>query len=257
MSKYALGLDFGTESCRAILVDVKTGEETAKSVKHYANGVITDRLPDSDIRLEKDFALQNPNDYLEALQKTTRDVILQQNLSTEDIIGIGIDFTACTVIPIKKDGTPLSNLETFKNRPHAWCKLWKHHGAQAEADEINQKAIEERAEFLAYYGGRISSEWMIPKCLEVARKDPEIYEETDFFIDAGDWIVYQLTGRYARSACFAGYKGCWVDKLGFPSAEFLKSVDPLIEHLEKKWVTPIAAPGQAVGPPTAPGPQWA
>ena len=98
---------------------------------------------------------------------------------------------------------------------------------------------------------------MIPKCLEVARGDPEVYEQTDYFIDAGDWMVYQLTGKYARSACFAGYKGCWVDELGFPSSEFLKNVDPLIEHLEKKWVTPIAAPGQSVGPLPARVLRWA
>ena len=247
MSKYALGLDFGTESCRAILVDARSGEEIAESVHPYAHGVITDVLPDSDIGLERDVALQNPNDYLEVLQKTIRDVISQRHLPAEDIIGIGIDFTACTVIPIKKDGTPLSNLAPFQNRPHAWCKLWKHHGAQAEADEINQKAIESKEDFLSYYGGAVSSEWMIPKCLEVARKDPDVYEQTDYFIDAGDWIVYQLTGNYARSACFAGYKGCWVDKLGLPSSEFLKSVDPRIEHLEEKWITPIKAPGKAVG----------
>jgi len=247
MSKYALGLDFGTESCRAILVDVLSGEEIAGSVHSFKHGVISEVLPDSDVKLEKDFALQNPNDYLESLQETVRDVISQQNLSTQDIIGIGIDFTACTVIPIKKDGTPLCNLAAFKNRPHAWCKLWKHHGAQAEADEINQKAIENKENFLSYYGGVTSSEWMIPKCLEVARKDPEVFEQTDYFIDAGDWIVYQLTGKYARSACFAGYKGCWVDKLGFPSPDFLKSVDPRIEHLEGKWLTPITAPGRAVG----------
>ena len=112
---------------------------------------------------------------------------------------------------------------------------------------MNQKAIENKESFLSYYGGTISSEWMIPKCLEVARKDPEVYSQTDFFIDAGDWIVHQLTGQYARSACFAGYKGCWVDKLGFPSSQFLKSVDPRIEHLETKWITPITAPGKAVG----------
>jgi L-ribulokinase len=135
-NKYVIGLDYGTESCRALLVDTATGNELAQAVYKYENGVIDEVLPESDCRLEKDWALQDPADYLKGL-KLIPEVLKRANVPGEAVIGIGIDFTACTILPALRDGTPLSFIDEFRGNPHAWPKLWKHHAAQAEADLIN------------------------------------------------------------------------------------------------------------------------
>ena len=139
MAKYAIGVDFGTESGRAVLVDVADGREVATAVYPYSHGVIDDKLPipGEEIRLEPDWALQDPQDYIRTFQSTIPSVLEQSKVKPEDVIGIGIDFTACTMLPVKKDGTPLCDLQDFRKHPHAWVKLWKHHAAQPEADKIN------------------------------------------------------------------------------------------------------------------------
>lgn len=249
MPKYSIGLDFGTESCRALLVDMATGEEVAQATYIYKNGVITDELPiDANIKLPPEWALQDPEDYLRAISKVIKDVLEQGGAKPQEVVGVGIDFTACTMLPVKSDGTPLCLLKEYRNNPHSWVKLWKHHGAQKEADDINRVAGERKEEFLKYYGGLISSEWMIPKCLQIAREAKEVYDATDLFIDAGDWIVLKLTGKKTRNSCVAGYKGMWIDTLGFPSKDFLRAVDPLIEHIvEEKFITNIVPPGVIAG----------
>ncbi len=255
MSKYSIGLDFGTESCRAILVNITTGNKVVQAVYNYKNGVITDKLPiDEDIKLPPEWALQDPEDYLHAISKVIKEVLVQGGAEPNEIVGLGIDFTACTMLPIKSDGTPLCMLKEYRNNPHSWVKLWKHHAAQGEADDINRVAQERNEEFLKYYGGLISSEWMIPKSLQIAREAKEIYDASDILIDAGDWIVLQLTEEKTRNSCVAGYKGMWVDTLGFPSKEFLKAVDPLIENIiEEKFITKIVPPGIIAGKINAKG----
>ncbi len=138
--KYAIGVDFGTESGRALLVDVATGEEIATAVHAYANGVIDERLPESGVRLEPDWALQDPNDYIAVLKNAIPAVLKQSGADPVDVIGIATDFTACTILPVKADGTPLCFLPEYRNRPHAWIKLWKHHSAQPEANKLNETA---------------------------------------------------------------------------------------------------------------------
>ena len=118
-------------------MDVNTGEEVATAVHPYANGVIDEKLPESGVRLEPDWALQDPNDYLEVFKQAIPAVLKQSGVDPADVIGIGIDFTACTILPTKRDGTPLCFLPEFRNRPHAWVKLWKHHAAQPEANKLN------------------------------------------------------------------------------------------------------------------------
>jgi len=245
MGHYALGLDFGTESVRALAVDCETGNEAVEAVSPYAHGVITKYLPGSNIPLPPDFALQNPQDYIESSIAVISEVL--KHISPEDIIGIGIDFTACTILPIKSDGTPLMKINQFKDSPHAWVKLWKHHAAQSEADKVNDVAHERNEPFLKYYSGLISSEWMLPKCWEIANKAPEVYQESDIIIDAGDWIVYQITGKYCRNTCAAGYKGLWSAELGFPSKEFLSVLASKLRDLDDKWLKNIAYPGQCIG----------
>jgi L-ribulokinase len=140
--RYAIGIDFGTESARALLVDVATGEEVATSVSVYRNGVITGRLPIEGeiVGLDADWALQDPADYLAAVEATINGVLKEGDVNPGSVIGIGIDFTSCTMLPVMADGTPLCFIPELRRRPHAWPKLWKHHAAQPEADRINEIA---------------------------------------------------------------------------------------------------------------------
>ncbi|HYF51113.1 MAG TPA: ribulokinase [Planctomycetota bacterium] len=245
MQRYALGLDYGTESVRAIVVDCANGNEAAVAVSKYEHGVISHSLPGSSQSLPHDFALQHAQDYLDSGIGVIREVL--KEVSAEQIVGIGVDFTACTILPIKGDGTPLMFLPEFKNNPHAWVKLWKHHAAQAQADRINEVARARGEQFLKYYGGMISSEWMLPKCWEILEHAPEVYAAADIIIDAGDWIVQQLTGQFTRNACAAGYKGFWNAELGFPSREFLGALDPKLADIGTKWLQNIVAPGRKAG----------
>jgi L-ribulokinase len=235
---FALGLDFGTESVRALAVECDTGEEAAQAVVPYADGVITRGLP-------PDFALQNADNYIDSSLDALRAVV--KDVPAAHIAGVGIDCTACTILPILRDGTPLMRLERFRDNPHAWVKLWKHHAAQPEADLVNALATNRSEPFMPYYSGLISSEWMLPKCWEVARNAPDVYAATDLFIDAGDWIVQQITGRFTRNLCAAGYKGLWSAELGFPSKEFLGALDPAIRDLDDKWLKNIVPPGRRAG----------
>ena len=255
MSKFALGLDFGTESVRAIVVDCDTGAEAAEAVSPFRHGVITAALPGSSEPLPPDFALQHAQDYIDSMLDVVRRVL--EKVPASDIAGIGIDFTACTILPIRRDGTPLMLLPEFASNPQAWVKLWKHHAAQTEADRVNQLAAERGEKFLQYYSGLISSEWMLPKAWEIAKKAPDVYRAAELIIDAGDWIVFQMTGVMCRNACAAGYKGLWNAELGFPSLEFLTALDPRLPSegggqanlgsLRDKWLQNIVAPGVRAG----------
>jgi len=227
--KYVIGLDFGTESGRAVLVAVDNGEEVATAVQNYQDGVIDEALPGSGKKLEPDWALQNPADYLHVIEQVIPKVLQTSGVSGDDVIGIGTDFTACTMMPIDKEGTPLCMEPEFADRPHAWIKLWKHHAAQPEADRINEVARERNEDFLARYGGKISSEWFFPKALQILDEDPEIYHAADRLIEAGDWIVLQLCGEEKRNACVAGYKAIWDE--GYPSPEFFKALHPAFENV--------------------------
>ncbi|MGV3719962.1 MAG: FGGY family carbohydrate kinase, partial [Actinomycetota bacterium] len=225
MARYALGLDFGTESGRALLVDVTNGQEVATAVHAYPHGVVDDRLPGTEEKLPPDWALQDPDDYWATLEVVVPEVLRLAGASAADIVGIGIDFTACTLVPARVDGAPLSRDPVLRSIPHAWAKLWKHHGAQPEAERINALAEERGESFLGRYGGRTSSEWLLAKAWELLNDAPELYAQADRLIEAGDWLVWQFTGRETRSACQAGYKGMWSRADGYPSPEFLATLD--------------------------------
>jgi L-ribulokinase len=231
VTKYAIGVDFGTESGRAVLVDVSNGQELATAVHEYANGVIDERLPESNVRLEPDWALQDPNDYLEVFKQAIPAVVKEAGADPADVIGLGIDFTACTMLPTKADGTPLCFLPEWRANPHAWVKLWKHHAAQPEANRLNQIARELGYTFLDRYGGKISSEWFFPKVWQILDEAPGVYQAADRFIEAADWVVWQLTGQEKRNTCTAGYKAIWSKREGFPPDGFFKALDPRMEHV--------------------------
>jgi L-ribulokinase len=229
--KYTIGIDFGTQSGRSVLVEVDTGREVAASVKMYPHGVMDEYLPDGKTKLEPDWALQHPRDYLDVLVETIPAVLKDTGVSADDVIGVGIDFTACTMIPIDRDGTPLCFYEQYKSNPHAYAKLWKHHAAQDEANRLNRIAVERDEEFLPRFGGKISSEWLFPKIWQTLNEAPDIYQRTAKFIEAADWIVLQLTGQEKRNSCAAGYKALWHKRKGYPSSDFFKALDPRLENV--------------------------
>jgi len=246
---YVIGLDYGTLSGRAVLVRLKDGVTVASSVLEYAHGVMDAWFtPSPDIRtkLPPDWALQHPKDYIEVLEKTIPDVIDQANIDPKQVVGLGIDFTASTPLPVLKEGTPLCFLPQFAAEPNAYVKLWKHHGATAYANRIQQTAEERSEAWLDACGGKISSEWLIPKLYQVAAEAPEVYRTMDVFVEAGDWVVWQLTGKKVTSTCMAGYK-CNLTEDGFPTREFLTAVDPMLAEADEKWITDVLPIGAKAG----------
>jgi L-ribulokinase len=231
--RYAVGVDFGTESGRAVLVDCVDGSELATAVYPYANGVIDDRLPApyEHVALEPDWALQDPADYVRTFQQTIPSVLAQAGVEPENVIGVGIDFTACTMLPTTSDGTPLCMVDDLRGDPHAWVKLWKHHAAQPEADRINDVALERGEPWLASYGGKISSEWFFAKALQILDEAPHVYERAGRLIEAADWVVWQLTGAETRNNCTAGYKAIWSKRDGFPASDYFAALDPRFEDV--------------------------
>lgn len=245
---YTIGVDFGTESGRALLVDITTGQEVATHVTPYTHGVMDEVLVHSGLKLEQDWALQHPDDYIEVLRQSIPRVLSEANVSPDQVIGIGIDFTACTMMPLDAGGTPLCLLEEWRDNPHSWVKLWKHHAAQDEANLINEAAKRRGEKFLARYGGKLSSEWILAKSLQILNEAPELYKQAVLFMEAADWVVMQLTGQLARSSCTAGYKANWHKREGYPSKEFLQALDPRFGSLvETKLRGPIKPLGSKAG----------
>jgi L-ribulokinase len=257
MTKYTIGVDFGTESGRAVLVDISNGRELATSVHPYANGVIDEKLPENGLRLDPDWALQDPNDYLEVFKKAIPAVIKAGGIDPADVIGIGIDFTACTMLPCKADGTPLCFLPEWRGNPHAWVKLWKHHAAQPEADRINATARQLDEPWLDRYGGKISSEWFFSKTLQILEEAPEVYAAAERLIEAGDWVVWQITGMETRNACTAGYKAMWSKRQGFPRQEYFATLHPMLKNIIEQKMSPDIQPiGAKAGELTARAAAW-
>lgn len=247
MKKYAIGLDYGTLSVRALLLDIETGEETATSVYEYPHGVMENSLP-SGQKLSAGWALQHPADYMEGMEKTIQRVMQESGCLPEDVVGIGIDVTSSTVLPVQADGTPLCLLAAFENEPHAYVKLWKHHGAEKQAQQIGQTASDRDEKWLSLYGGKVSSEWMIPKVLETLQKAPQLYEAADRYMEVLDWLVWQLTGTESRSACSAGYKAFYHHETGYPEPAFFKALDSRMENLvSEKMYAPIRTIGETAG----------
>ena len=247
MPKYAIGVDFGTLSARALVAEVGTGRELASATMNYAHAVMDEYLPDG-TRLMPDWALQHPQDYLDCLAYTIPEAMRLSGVSAEDVIGVGIDFTACTMVAMDASGTPLCLKGEFAADPHAWVKLWKHHSAQDKANKMTALARQRGEKFLARYGGKVSSEWMFPKIWQILDEAPHIYEATDKFIEAGDWIVLQLTGQEARSSSLAGYKAMWHKADGYPSDDYFKALDPRLEHvIDEKLSRDIRSIGSKAG----------
>lgn len=256
MPKYAIGVDYGSLSGRAVLVEIGTGKELGSSVYDYPHAVMDKELPDG-TKLGVDWALQDPQDYIDVLRHTVPDVLQKTGVKPEDVVGIGTDFTACTVLPVKADGTPLCFLPAYKAEPHAYVKLWKHHAAQDKANALNAVAEKMGEKWLARYGGKISSEWAFPKLWQILAEAPQVYAEMDHFVEAADWIIWQLTGKQTRNSCTAGYKAMWNKKEGYPSKDFFKALDPGLENvIADKFSGPVTPLGEKAGEITAQAAEW-
>lgn len=250
-SRCALGLDFGTESVRALIVDLR-GSERGSAVVGYKHGQITETLPGGGQKLPPDYALQHPTDWIDSAARAVRRALKQAGLAGTDIVGIGVDFTSCTMLPTLSDGTPLCLLKELAEEPLAWPKLWKHHGAKRQTDLINKVAKRRKEKFLQRYGGIIGLEWFFPKILETLEDAPAVYNMTDVWIEGGDWFVWQLVGGPAadlpRSTCLAGYKAMWSKTDGYPSAAFFRALNQkMMNVVRDKMPGRLIAPGQPAG----------
>lgn len=233
MDKYVIGLDYGTLSARAVLVSVDCGEVAAESIYPYPHGILN-TISGGNEELPVDFALQEIDDYVEAMYETIRTVVKQSGCRAEDVIGIGIDATSSTFLPLTKSGTPLCKTEQFRTNPHAWLKLWKHHGAQEETDRMTELAAGRQEKFLMRCGGKVNAEWMLPKLTEIVLKAPDVYEAADNFMEVSDYLVFLLTGEMTRCMCHAGYKLLWNEEDAYPSEEFLRALHPNLSSLKSK-----------------------
>ncbi|QBI18358.1 ribulokinase [Egibacter rhizosphaerae] len=253
---YAVGIDFGTLSGRALIVRISDGAEVGTAVHEYTHGVMDETLATSGAPLPPEWALQVPSDYVDVLKNAVPKALAASGVPVEQVVGIGTAFTACTVLPTADDGTPLNELEAFRDRPHAYVKLWRHHAAQPHADRINALAHERGEPWINRYGGKLSSEWEFAKGLQLFEEDPETYGRMDHWVEAADWIVWQLTGVYVRNACTAGYKAVRQDGQ-YPDEDFLSALGSGFGgFVRDKVERPIVDLGERVGSLTAEAAGW-
>ena len=260
---YVIGVDFGTLSGRAVVVRVSDGVELGSATLDYAHAVMDTFLtsgPSADagtpIALLPDWALQVPSDYVDVLKSAVPAAVANAGIDPALVIGIGTDFTACTMVPTIGDGTPLNELSAYADQPHAYVKLWRHHSAQSQADRINDLAFEREEPWLPRYGGLISSEWEFAKGLQLLEEAPDLYNRMENWVEAADWIVWQLTGRYVRNACTAGYKGIWQNG-EYPSRDFLGALNPdFASFVTEKVEHEIGQLGTSAGTLSAEAAAW-
>jgi L-ribulokinase len=253
--QFVIGVDYGTLSGRAVVVRVSNGEELSSAAYEYPNQVMDEKLNATGEQLPPDWALQDANDYVEVLKHAVPEAVKLAGIDVAQVIGIATDFTACTMVPVTEDGTPLSQVEEFRTRPHAYVKLWKHHAAQPQADRINETARKMGEYWMPRYGGQISSEWELAKGLQLLEEDPEIYDTMFRFVEAADWIIWRLSGKYVRNACTAGYKGNLQDGK-YPSKEFFGALNPDFENFAEKIENQIGQLGDKAGTLTAEASSW-
>ncbi|MEJ3749410.1 ribulokinase [Actinomycetes bacterium KLBMP 9797] len=252
---YVVGVDYGTLSGRALVVRVEDGTEMGTAVHEYRHGVIDRVLPATGESLPPDWALQDPEDYLEVLRTAVPAAVAAAGIDPAEVIGIATDFTACTVLPTLADGTPLCWIPEYEGRPHAYVKLWKHHAAQGQADRISALAHERGEPWINRYGGKISSEWQFAKGLQLLEEDLELYARAERWIEAADWIIWQLCGAETRNVCTAGYKGIRQDDR-YPDREYLAALNPDFADFVAKLDHPLAPLGGRAGGLTAQAARW-
>ncbi|MFG2011623.1 ribulokinase [Micromonospora sp. NPDC048868] len=253
--RYVVGVDYGTLSGRALVVRVRDGAEVGTAVHEYRRGVIETVLPDGGPALPPDWALQDPEDYRDVLRHAVPAALADAGVDPSQVIGIGTDFTACTVLPTLADGTPLCEVPELRHRPHAWVKLWKHHAAQSHADRINALAHERHEPWIGRYGGKISAEWQFAKGLQILEEDPKVYRRAERFVEAADWIVWQLCDEETRNVCTAGYKGIRQDGR-YPSTDYLSALNPGFADFVTKLDGRLLPLGERAGALSARAAAW-
>ena len=255
-SRHVIGVDFGTLSGRAVVVRATDGAELGDAVHLYPHAVMSDELAATGAPLGPNWALQDPDDYIEVLREAVPAAVAAAGIDPASVVGIGTDFTACTVLPVLTDGTPLCRVEDWRSHPHAWVKLWRHHAAQPQADRITDVAAARGEAWLGRYGGRISSEWEFAKALQILEEDPGVYGAMDRFVEAADWIVWQLCGVELRNACTAGYKGIYQDDR-YPSEDYLAALNPQFARFAAEKLSPtLAQLGARAGSLSAQAAAW-
>jgi L-ribulokinase len=259
--RYAIGLDYGTNSVRGVIVDTSNGRELGTCVYEYPTGEAGIILDPADHNL----ARQNPADYLKGAEVTIAGAIAQArkaepDFSPQDIVGIGVDTTGSTPLPVDRNGTPLAMLDRFKGNPNAHAWLWKDHTGYAEAGEITALARRERPQYLAKCGGTYSSEWFFSKILHCLRADPEVFDAAYTWVEHADWLPAVLTGtgnpdKLRRCRCAAGHKAMFNSTWGgYPDSEFLGKLDPKLGGLRRTLSDQTYAVDQPAGRLTA---EWA
>lgn len=252
MSSYSLGIDFGTGSVRALIVDCADGREVGTCVSDYSSGdqgVLVDPK-------EPNLARQNPQDWLDGLRSAVRGAISDARKSDSgfelsQILGIGVDTTGSTPMPVDRGGTPLSFQDRFKNNLNAQARLWKDHTAWAEAAEITENAASQGRPYLSKCGGTYSSEWFWSKILHCARVAPEVFDAAFSWVECQDFIPAWLTGnldplRMKRGVCAAGHKGMYHPSWGgLPEKEFLATIDPRLANLRDRLYE-VAVPADQI-----------
>ncbi len=228
--RFVIGVDFGTLSARALLADTENGKEYATAEFVYPHAVMDRNLPNGKPLGER-WALQHPADYTEALASVIPAVLQQAGAEPEQVVGMGIDFTACTLLALDESGMPLCMKAEYAEEPHAYAKLWKHHASQPQADAVTAVARERGEKFIDAFGGKVSSEWAIPKILETLQEAPHVFDATARFCEAADWLSQVLCGKESRAASFAGYKNFWNIEAGYPSNDFYVALDKRLDGL--------------------------
>jgi len=243
--QYVLGYDFGTLSCRVIAGDLRTGETLFEASACYPHGVISERLPGSGVMLGRDWALQDPDDYLAVMARLTREAT--RKVPADGIAAMGIDFTNCTVVALGADGKPLCGDSRFREQPHAWVKLWKHHAAQPYAERMEAVLRERGTDWFRAYGRNVSSEWFYPKVLQVYEEAPQVYKAADIFLEAADYLPYWLTGNLARNSATLGVNAFYGVSRGYPDASLLDAFSPGFGSVLQKQRGEIVPVGSRVG----------
>ncbi|HMU58458.1 MAG TPA: FGGY family carbohydrate kinase, partial [Chitinophagaceae bacterium] len=237
--QFVIGVDYGTDSVRSIIVDAQTGEEVTSSVFYYPQwkkGLYCDAAANQ--------FRQHPQDYIDGLTHTIKDCISKADSSVAaNIRAISVDTTGSTPVAVDATGTPLSLLPAFENNPNAMFVLWKDHTSVNEAAQINEHAVKFPINYLKYVGGIYSSEWYWAKLLHILKEDEEVRNNTASWVEHCDWIPFLLTGgndvkQMKRSVCSAGHKALWAEEFGgFPPNDFFASLDPLLDGFTQKLFT--------------------
>jgi L-ribulokinase len=256
--RFAIGVDYGTNSVRALVVDTADGEEVATHVFDYPsgeNGVIVDRK-------EPNLARQSPADYIEGFHKSVRRAVAaakrKRGFKPENVVGIGVDTTGSTPIPVDRDGTPLALKPGFKKKPAAQAWLWKDHTGHAEAAEITAKAKEDPDRYLGNCGGTYSSEWYWSKIWHCKREDPATFEAAYSWVELADFVPAYITGNtnphtMKRGICAAGHKAIYGERWGgLPKAGFLASLDPDLVAVRDHYSSEVVPADHVAGHLTAP-----